>query len=246
VGIAQPTCAASTSPAAATTGSETFHGIPVKGSSGTIITSPLVANMPAIVAAAIAAFAALVGYLVNQSALRRERRISTYAEALRALRPYQDIPYRIARRSKSDGEKREELGILLSESVAQVRFYQSWLRIHSRQVGDAYDLLFDKVRKLAYVYRSDAWNRPLIETDSEMSDSLRYPYRAETKKERLLCLAAMQADLSSFSVLKMPKIRRRIRELKSEEGLMPSRLTPLRDGLSSGCSDGLDPQPSDP
>jgi hypothetical protein len=134
-----------------------------------------------VIAAAIAALAALAGYLANQFAGRREQRTGMYAEALRALRTYQDTPYRIARRSNSDPQTRERLGIVLGEAVAQVRFYESWLQIHSPEVGAAYGLLYGKVRRLASSYRAKAWERPVMLADSEMAATLLYPYQVDSR-----------------------------------------------------------------
>lgn len=167
-----------------------------------------------VAAASIAALVALAGYLANQFVARRDRRISMFAEALRALRAYQEVPYRIAKRSKSDAEKREELGTLISESFAQVRFYLGWLQIHSPEVGEAYGLLFSKVAELARAYRDDAWNRPLTATDADMCGEL-YPYHEQTEEQRLLCLAAMRADLKPFPKLRMGGIRCGLRRSKN-------------------------------
>ena len=175
-------------------------------------------SMATIAAAAIAALVAVAGYLTNQFAARRDRRISVYAEALRALRAYQEVPYRIAKRSRSDSEKREELGTLISESFAQVRFYLGWLQIHSPEVGEAYSLLVNKVTELTQIYRDDAWSRPLTATDSDMCGEM-YPYHAETEEERVLCLAAMRADLKSFSRLRMRKVKRSLRRSKTMNAL---------------------------
>ena len=175
-------------------------------------------GMATIAAASIAALVGLAGYLTNQFVARRDRRISMYAEALRALRAYQELPYRIAKRSRSDSEKREELGTLTSGSFAQVRFFLGWLQIHSPEVGEAYSLLFSKVSELTRAYRGDAWNRPLAATDSDMCGEL-YPYHAETEEQRLLCLAAMRANLKPFSKLRMGKIRRSLRQSRTANSL---------------------------
>jgi hypothetical protein len=177
-----------------------------------------------VIAAVIAALAALGGYLANQFANRREQRIGMYAEALRALGTYQDIPYRIVRRPNSEPETRERLGILLSEAVSQVRFYESWLQIHSPEVGAAYALLFRRIRQLARSHMANAWRRAVILTDSELSEPPHYPYLRETREERQLVLLAMQADLSPFSSFRMWRIRNRIHQLISKEPNTPSSL----------------------
>lgn len=171
-----------------------------------------------ILAAAIAALVGLSGYLVNQSANRRAQRTNMYAEALQSLRAYQNLPHLIARRSKSDAETREKLWNAVGDAVRSVRFYVGWLYIHSPEVGEAYELLFEKIRILGRSYRSDAWQRPLVTSDSEMSEEIDYPYSSQTRRERELCLSAMRADLGSMKALRMIEVRRRIRMLRDEAG----------------------------
>jgi hypothetical protein len=49
-----------------------------------------------------AAIVALIGFLLNQVALRNERRSRVYAEALSAVFEFQELPYRIRKRAASE------------------------------------------------------------------------------------------------------------------------------------------------
>jgi predicted permease len=49
-----------------------------------------------------AAIVALIGFLLNQIALRNERRSRVYAEALSAVFEFQELPYRIRKRASSE------------------------------------------------------------------------------------------------------------------------------------------------
>lgn len=86
----------------------------------------------ALITGIIAGLVALVGFLLNQLANRRERRSKIYAEALQAVQEYSELPYKIRRRASSDGATRAALGHAISDSQAQLRFYRSLLQIDPR------------------------------------------------------------------------------------------------------------------
>ncbi|MFF5288350.1 hypothetical protein [Paractinoplanes globisporus] len=54
-----------------------------------------------VIAAAIAALTAVGGYLSTQLWKRRDEKIRLYADALQAVRRYEELPFRIARRADS-------------------------------------------------------------------------------------------------------------------------------------------------
>src|SRR5437868_3685712 len=91
--------------------------------------------------AAIAALAAVLGYAVSQQANRQARKTQFYAEALRAIKELEEMPYRIARRLDSSPETRASLGREINDIFVNVSFYLAWLEIDSPLVGRAYKLL---------------------------------------------------------------------------------------------------------
>ena len=99
----------------------------------------------ALLAAIIAGSVALFGYSLTQVSNRWERKRKVYAEALSAVREYEELPYRIRRRPSSDDETRARLGDQISEAYIKLRFYLAWLEIDSVVVGTAYaDLVVER------------------------------------------------------------------------------------------------------
>src|SRR4051794_25433881 len=92
-------------------------------------------------AAVVGAVAAVVGYVVNQQAVRRERRGQFFAGALQAIKEFEELPYRIAKRRDASSETRERLGLMINDAYVKVAYYQSWLRIDAPRAGLAYDVL---------------------------------------------------------------------------------------------------------
>lgn len=155
------------------------------------------ASSVALVTAVIAGFVALIGYFLSQATNRRERKSKVYAEALLALRQYQELPFKIRRRSSSDSATREALGREWSEVLSNLIFYLGWLQIESPVVGRAYDDLFEQTRKSGKTYWTMAWKQKVFERDEQMTDDLHFKY--DNQPEINLCLKAMRRELSMWS-----------------------------------------------
>jgi hypothetical protein len=69
-----------------------------------------------------AAVVALIGFLLNQIALRNERRSKVYAEALSAVFEFQELPYRIRKRASSE----DSSAIIAQKSVT---YSYAWISI---------------------------------------------------------------------------------------------------------------------
>ncbi|HUB37984.1 MAG TPA: hypothetical protein VMA72_03960 [Streptosporangiaceae bacterium] len=167
-----------------------------------------------ILAAFLAAAVALSGYALTQAWNRRERRARTYAEALSAIRDYQELPYRIYRRQASDAETREMLGRLHSEVAARVRFYMAALEMESPLVSLAYRDLRNQTRGRGALYRHWAWQHAPIDSDAAMA--LDPPFHSDNDEEQRLCLACMRHDLKTFD-------RRRSHRLMAELDVLRRR-----------------------
>jgi hypothetical protein len=150
-----------------------------------------------VLGALLAAVVALSGYALTQAWNRRERRARTYAEALSAIRDYQELPYRIYRRQASDAETRDMLGRLHSEAAGKVRFYMATLEMESPLAAQAYRNLRNQTRKRGALYRDWAWQQTPIADDSSMA--LNPPFHHDNDEEERLCISCMRHDLRIFN-----------------------------------------------
>ncbi|RDI66838.1 hypothetical protein [Nocardia pseudobrasiliensis] len=149
-----------------------------------------------ILTAVIAASAALTGYVVNQMAARRERRSKAYAEALRTIRQYQEVPYRVVRRLDSSAATRTALDRQHGEIISGIGFHLGWLELESPETAAAYRALWERCRTFGRVYRKWAWQQPLVSEDVQMAITL--PFRYDIKPELDVCIQAMRADIQFF------------------------------------------------
>jgi hypothetical protein len=154
----------------------------------------------------IAGFVALIGFLLNQLANRRERKSKVYAEALRAIKTYQELPYRIRRRASSDGPTREAIGNRISDVYTEIAFYLAWLQIDSTEVGTAYRDLVHQTKTSATGHWSKAWEEPVMTRDEEVYLKDQYVY--DNDPELAICLLAMQRELSPWSLFYRHSTRR--------------------------------------
>ncbi|MFH8564631.1 hypothetical protein [Streptomyces sp. NPDC017988] len=142
-------------------------------------------------------FVALLGvyvtYSLNQRAVRRERRSKTFAEALTAVEEYLEMPYRIRRRPDS-ADVRRELTDEVSSILARMAFHQAWLQIEASSVAGPYATLVATARAEAGVQMSEAWQQPLITSDSGMNLGIAYT-RDRSNEARAACVEAMRRHL---------------------------------------------------
>jgi hypothetical protein len=149
----------------------------------------------ALFTAVITGVVAVIGYFLTQRANRHERKSKVYAEAIQAIIRYEEIPYKVRRRSSCGAEVRAELGREISDTIGTVAYYCSLLEIESPQVGEAYRKLFYLTRDQEHAFRNDAWKLPVIQRDEEMAEELRYRFNNEEELRR--CVEAMRHELSS-------------------------------------------------
>lgn len=180
----------------------------------------------ALLAAVIASAATLVGFLLNQAGQRRERRAKTYADALAALRRWQEVPYAIARRPASDSLTRSALGKEISDAVSGVAYHASLLRLESEPLGESYVLLWRQLRRSRAQNRETAWKLPIIASDAEMAPDLPFvPEDADPEYD--LCLLAMRRELTLWGWILRRDTSRQIKVQRISRGHgLPS--TPIR------------------
>jgi hypothetical protein len=167
------------------------------------------AQQATILAAVIAAVAAIFGYLTTRIADRNERKARTYAEALRALRTYQEFPYIVYRRGGSDAKTRERLG-----------------NLHTPVVGLAFAQLLEQTGAHRNEYRKWAWRQPIMTSDEEAATSP--PFDMDNEPEMELCLGAMKSELSRWPrrrghILKRLERQRLLREAEPRFEFRPTQ-----------------------
>jgi hypothetical protein len=163
-------------------------------------------------AAIVAGLVALVGYSLTQLANRQERKRKLYAEALAAVREYEELPFRIRRRQASDNATRAALGEQISDTFKLLRFHLAYLQIDSLEVGTAYADLVERTKRFGGPYRDTAWKEPVIRSDDEMKLGTVYVY--DNRAELSLCLLAMRRELSLTGILFRRPTRRALAELR--------------------------------
>lgn len=125
---------------------------------------------PALFAAAIAAFVAVLLHLLRSRADQRDRARVLYAEAYEWYAAYKEMPYAIRRRRIDDpaGER-----IRLSETVREIQarldHFKTWTALENADVGAAYADLLSELRQVAGTSMHDAWNEPGTDTDRAMN-----------------------------------------------------------------------------
>ena len=162
-------------------------------------------------AASIAACASVSGFLLNQWYSRRERKAKAFAEALAAMRQYQNFPFAVWRRSACDAATRDRFSEEQSRIGTQVRFHLVWLQIDSPVVGEAYEALWNAVRPRRYENRIAAWRAPPHTRDERMGEDPPF-HRNLGGPETVLCIRAMRNELSILAPLHRRARRAEIRE----------------------------------
>jgi hypothetical protein len=152
-----------------------------------------VALLAGVIALAGALVSAALTYHLNQRATRRERQANVFAEALRAIEDYAELPYRIRRRSGTP-ESRHELTEQISQIQSRIAFHQAWLAIEAPSVADPYQNLVRAAKAQAGKQMTQAWNEPATTKDSQVSLGVAYP-RGQIDEARGECVGAMHEAL---------------------------------------------------
>lgn len=152
-----------------------------------------VALLAGVIAVAGALVSAALTYHLNQRATRRERRANVFAEALRAIEDYAELPYRIRRRTGTP-ESRHALTEQISQIQSRIAFHQAWLAIEAPIVADSYENLVRTAKRQAGKQMTQAWNEPPTTKDSQVSLGVAYP-REAIDEARGHCVTAMHETL---------------------------------------------------
>ena len=151
------------------------------------------AKISTILAAIIAGLVAVIGYLVNQYANRRDSRVRMYADALQAIVDFEELPFLIWRRPTLDGAA---LVNQTSKIWGRVRYYESILQLESPAVGAAYVNLANMTRMQGKQFRKAAWDNPA--RDAEFAHKPPASFHYSTTVQRDICLLAMRRELKPW------------------------------------------------
>lgn len=151
------------------------------------------ALLAGVIALAGALISATLTYHLDQRATRRERQANVFAEALRVIEDYAELPYRIRRRSGTP-ESRHELTEQISQIQSRIAFHQAWLAIEAPGVADRYQNLVRAAKAQAGKQMTQAWNEPATTKDSQVSLGVAYP-RDQIDRARGECVGAMHETL---------------------------------------------------
>ncbi len=149
----------------------------------------------ALIVGLLTAAIALLGYWNTQHLQRRDRRGVMYAEAMAAMRAFEQAPYLVRRRADSTGTTRADLAARLIQANTQVTYSEKLLLMDSPAVGRAYGLLASVTKDQVRAHRDEAWRTPVIAHDDQVPDSTtQYPY--DNEPEWNLCVIAMRRELT--------------------------------------------------
>lgn len=160
-----------------------------------------------------AAIVALIGYLLNQIAIRNERRSRLYAEALSAVFEFQELPYRVRKRTSS----KDSSGIIaqqISDVFVRLDYYRALLLLESSTVGIAYADLVRQTQVQADSYRADAWEHPVAAHGHDFHFAV-HIYIYENRPEQDLCMLAMRREMNLINVLQRKSTERLLAEQRA-------------------------------
>jgi hypothetical protein len=174
----------------------------------------------ALIVGLLTAAIALLGYWNTQHLQRRDRRGVMYAEAMAAMRAFEQAPYLIRRRADSTGATRAEVAVKLIDANTRVTYSEKLLLMDSQAVGGAYGLLATVTKDQVRVHRAEAWRTPVISHDEQVPDStMQYPY--DNEPEWALCVVAMRRELAPLGWMRRRKTLRECAALAGRRGLSP-------------------------
>lgn len=165
---------------------------PTPASDPMVIIEPLSGDgIATIVAAILAAAIALIGYSIQQSTTRKERRATIYSEALRAVEDYLEAPYLVRRRDGSNGS-RQNVTTQISEIQSRLSYYCALLDLHAHtQISNAYSELVRTARSEAGPAMSAAWKTRPTTKDKNVPLGQRFE-RTRSDAARRAVIAAIR------------------------------------------------------
>lgn len=150
-----------------------------------------------IIAAALAALIAVVGYTVQRKITRRSERADLYGNAIGAVEAYLEGPYRIRRKIDSP-ENWFAISSALSDTKTAISHHQALLQMHApAAVSTAYDRFARAAIVEAGPQMTDAWGTPAIAAAKDVPLGTGYD-RTGADTARSTVVTAMAADLNAI------------------------------------------------
>lgn len=151
-----------------------------------------------ILAAAIAALIAVVGYTVQRKIARRSERADLYGKAIGAVEAYLEGPYRI-RRKINDSANWFAISNALSDTKTTISHHVALLEMHApNDVQIAYRAFETAALQEAGPQMTAAWHMPPITTHTAIPLGTGYP-RGDASTARQALVAVMAADLDRIA-----------------------------------------------
>lgn len=150
-----------------------------------------------IIAAALAAVIAVVGYTVQRKITRRSERADLYGNAIGAVEAYLEGPYRIRRKIK-DPANWFAISSALSDAKSAISHHQALLQMHAPpDVAAAYSAFVDAAIAEAGPQMTAAWSAPPVRKATDVPLHTGYG-RSNADAKRAAMVAAMAADLNAI------------------------------------------------
>ena len=162
----------------------------------------------------IAAVVSVIGYVTNQTLARRERKATSFANALTAMDRYEDFPYKVWRRTGDDVETLTRLMDEWSTAGMAVKFHLAWLEVDTPVVGTAYRLLYDIVRPSRIANRNAAWSTPPRRQGSDLEAEPPLVW-SDSGAAKSICLAAMRNELSPVAMIRRRRLRAQVCQVRA-------------------------------
>jgi hypothetical protein len=150
-----------------------------------------------IIAAALAAIIAVVGYTVQRKITRRSERADLYGNAIGAVEAYLEGPYRIRRKTDDLGNW-FAISSALSNAKTAISHHQALLEMHApAAVSAAYTAFAEAAIREAGPQMTAAWGTPPIQAPRDVPLGSGYD-RPDSDAKRSAMVTAMAADLEAI------------------------------------------------
>lgn len=151
-------------------------------------TDLLVAGLPVAGTIIVALVTGLIAFLTA----RRERRRKLYSEATRAALAWEEMLYRVRRRTE---DEERDLVKSFHDLQDQLSYYRAWVGSESVYIQRSYDRLADGVKAATQQLISEAWAHRPRSGPGNATDGEQHP---ETKQLRLDFMTDVRAQLSPW------------------------------------------------
>lgn len=111
----------------------------------------------------------IIAAVVPRWAEVRDRRRTSYADAVQGLVAWAEYPYRIARRLDNKPETLKEIATLGHTMQERLAFHQAWIYAESSRMGQLYNSVVGSLKALIGPAIQEAWRLPAVSSPSSMN-----------------------------------------------------------------------------